>query len=275
MRADYESPAYALYTGDCLEVMASMPEASVDLVFADPPYNLSNNGMSCQNGRMVSVNKGRWDKSKGFEGDVDFHEAWILACKRVMKPDASLWVSGTYHSIYICGFLLQKHRFKLLNDIAWFKPNASPNLSCRYFTASHETLLWARLSEKSRHTFNYTAMKLGEFPEDPIKKPSKQMRSVWSIPSTPKSEKTHGRHPTQKPERLLERVIMASSSPGDLVLDPFAGSATTGVAAINLGRRFAGIETEPTYTQWAADRLKEAVSRSRGAPTREPVEALT
>lgn len=246
---------YKLYKGDCLEVLASLPEASVDLIFADPPYNLSNDGVTCQNGRMVSVNKAEWDKSQGFDVDVAFHEAWILACQRVMKPDATLWISGTYHSVYICGFLLQKHRFKLLNDVSWFKPNASPNLSCRYFTASHETLLWARLNEKSRHTFNYDSMKNGEFPEDALKRENRQMRSVWSIPTTPRREKAHGMHPTQKPERLLERIILASSNEGDLVLDPFLGSGTTGIAAVRHGRRFIGIDKEPDYIRLATERL--------------------
>lgn len=255
MKADVEEASFRLYTGDCLEVLASLPEASVDLVFADPPYNLSNDGITCQNGRMVSVNKAEWDRSKGFEVDVDFHEAWILACKRVMKPDASLWISGTYHSIYVCGFLLQRNRFKLLNDIVWFKPNASPNLACRYFTASHETLLWACKTEKARHTFHYDSMKHGDFPEDPMKKPNRQMRSVWSIPSAPKGEKKHGKHPTQKPERLLERIVLASTNRGDLVLDPFAGSGTTGVAARRHGRRFVGIDREATYTRLAAMRI--------------------
>jgi len=216
---------------------------------------------------MASVDKGTWDRSRGFETDVEFHEAWILACRRVMKPHASLWISGTYHSIYICGFLLQKHGFKLLNDIAWFKPNASPNLSCRYFTASHETLLWARLSVKSRHTFNYPAIKAGAFPDDAIKKPGRQMRSVWWIPSTPKSEKAFGKHPTQKPQRLLERIIVATSNEGDLVLDPFVGSGTTGVAAVKHGRRFIGIDTEPDYVALAKARLESVASLFDGTVT--------
>lgn len=255
-----------LFTGDCLEVLANLPEASVDLIFADPPYNLSNDGITCQSGRMVSVNKAEWDKSQGFEADAAFHEAWILACKRVMKPDASIWISGTYHSIYVCGYLLQKHRFKVLNDIAWLKPNASPNLSGRYFTASHETLLWARQSEGARHTFNYDLMKYGDFPEDAIKKPQRQMRSVWSIPTTPKREKLRGRHPTQKPERLLERIIIATSHEGDLVLDPFVGSGTTGVAAIRHGRRFIGIDLDPQHIALASDRLADSTAQRSTAP---------
>lgn len=254
--------SYTLYHGDCLKVLETLPEDSVDLVFADPPYNLSNDGVTCQNGRMVSVNKAKWDKSQGFETDVAFHDAWITACQRILKPDGSLWISGTYHSIYICGFLLQKHRFHLLNDIEWFKPNASPNLSCRYFTASHETLLWARPTKQGKHTFNYTEMKEGDFSEDAFKKPGKQMRSVWSIPTTPKREKTFGRHPTQKPERLLERIVLASSSEGDLILDPFVGSGTTGVAALKHGRHFIGIDNESEYLAMTIKRIGEVVNRS-------------
>lgn len=260
MKSEYE-----LYQGDCLEVLEKLPAESVDLVFADPPYNLSNDGFTCQNGKMVSVNKAEWDKSKGFEGDAAFHEAWILACRRVMKPNASLWISGTYHSIYTCGHLLQRHGFKILNDIVWFKPNASPNLSCRYFTASHETLLWTRLGEQAKHVFNYEAMKNGEFPEDSLKRPERQMRSVWSIPTAPRSEKTHGAHPTQKPLRLLERIIEASSNAGDLVLDPFVGSGTTGVAALRLGRRFWGIDMSREYLSLAQSRMEEQSDEAEAA----------
>ena len=168
-------------------------------IFADPPYLLSNDGFSCQNGKRVSVNKGRWDSSKGFDEDLNFHDSWIKECRRVLKPEGTIWISGTYHSIYKCGFLLQKHNFHLLNDISWFKPNASPNLSCRFFTASHETVLWARKDKKAKHYFDYISMKNGKFPEDKIKKPSLQMRSVWSIPTLSKDEKIFGKHPTQKP----------------------------------------------------------------------------
>ncbi|MDR2786084.1 MAG: site-specific DNA-methyltransferase, partial [Treponema sp.] len=150
-----------LFNDDCLKILSLLPDNSIDVVFADPPYMLSNNGFTCQNGRMVSVNKGRWDKSGGFNNDTNFHDEWIRACRRVLKPEGTIWVSGTYHSIYQCGYLLQKNDFHILNDIAWFKPNASPNLSCRFFTASHETLIWARKDAGARHVFNYGAMKNG------------------------------------------------------------------------------------------------------------------
>jgi site-specific DNA-methyltransferase (adenine-specific) len=238
-----------------------MPEESVDMVFADPPYNLSNNGFTCHGGRAVSVNKGDWDRSQGVETDFEFHKAWIAACRRILKPSGTLWISGTYHSIYACGFALQLLEFHLLNDISWFKPNASPNLSCRFFTASHETLLWARKSKKGQHTFNYQAMKEGSFPKDSIKAAGKQMRSVWSIPTPPPSEKRYGKHPTQKPLELLERVVLASTQPGDLIVDPFAGSATTGVAAIRHDRRFVGIEKDPAYIELGRTRLAEEAAR--------------
>ena len=174
----FKTDDFALYNDDSLEVMARLPDNYVDMIFADPPYMLSNDGFSCQNGRMVSVNKGKWDKSRGFDEDLKFHETWISECRRILKPEGSIWISGTYHSIYQCGFLLQKLDFHMLNDVAWFKPNAAPNLSCRFFTASHETLLWARKDKKAKHTFNYSAMKDGRFTEDPMKKPETQMRSV-------------------------------------------------------------------------------------------------
>jgi len=243
----YEKPTFKLYHANCLDWLASLPENSVDMVFADPPYNLSNGGFTVQAGRRVTVDKGAWDKSQGLTKDFEFHLAWTEAVRRVLKPHGTLWVSGTYHSIYQCGFALQLNKYHILNDIAWFKPNASPNLSCRYFTASHETLLWARKEQKAKHTFNYEAMKNGVWPEDQLKKPRLQMRSVWSI-STPKPpEKKFGKHPTQKPQDVLRRVILASTNQGDLIVDPFTGSSTTGIAAHLLGRNFLGVDTERQY----------------------------
>jgi len=236
-----------LYRGDVLDTLAKIPAESIDLIFADPPYNLSNDGFTCQSGKRVSVNKGDWDKSQGIAADFEFHNLWIAACKRVLKPNGSLWISGTYHSIYVCGYALQSQHWHLINDISWYKPNAAPNLSCRMFTASHETLLWARKDKKAKHCFNYKAMKFGDFSSDVIKKPEKQMRSVWAI-STPKpKEKQWGKHPTQKPEALLERIILAASNPDDMVLDPFCGSATTGVAALRHQRQFIGIDLAQQY----------------------------
>lgn len=248
IKPTFKTDDFALYNDDCLEVMSRLPDNYVDMIFADPPYMLSNDGFSCQNGRMVSVNKGKWDKSKGFDEDLKFHETWISECRRILKPQGSIWISGTYHSIYQCGFLLQKLDFHMLNDVAWFKPNAAPNLSCRFFTASHETLLWARKDKKAKHTFNYEAMKDGRFPEDPMKKPETQMRSVWSIPTTPQTEKEFGKHPTQKPLALLKRIVLASTNPNDIIFDPFNGGGTTGIAATLVGqRKYIGCELNQEY----------------------------
>jgi site-specific DNA-methyltransferase (adenine-specific) len=250
---------FQIYNGDVFEVLAAMPEKCVDMIFADPPYNLSNDGFTVHAGKRVKVNKGEWDRSKGVEADFEFHYRWLEACRRVLKEDGTIWVSGTYHSIYACGFALQKQGWHILNDIAWFKPNASPNLSCRMFTASHETILWARKSKKSRHLFNYTEMKEGNFDSDVIKRPGKQMRSVWSIGFPSRNEKRYGKHPTQKPELLLDRIIRAGSSKGQTILDPFCGSGTTGVAALLNGRKFIGIDAQRSYLdQIAIPRLLDA-----------------
>jgi len=253
----YEKPKFKLYQANCLNLLAALPENSVDMVFADPPYNLSNGGITVHAGRMVSVNKGDWDKSKGFKDDYDFHYKWLEACKRILKPHGTLWVSGTYHSIYQCGHALQSLGYHILNDIAWFKPNASPNLSCRYFTASHETLLWARKEKKAKHIFNYDLMKNGNWLEDQLKKPGLQMRSVWAMGTPKPVEKKFGKHPTQKPEDLLKRIVLASTNKGDLVVDPFTGSSTTGIAAYLLGRHFIGVDTEPKYLDVSVKRFEE------------------
>ena len=250
----------ALFHGDCRSVLAQLPENSVDMIFADPPYNLSNGGFTVHAGRRVSVNKGEWDKSRGLKEDFEFHLDWLKACKRVLKPNGTIWISGTYHSIYACGFALQMLGFKILNDIAWFKPNASPNLSGRYFTASHETLLWARKDPNGKHTFNYKLMKTGEWPNDFLKKPDKQMRSVWAIGTPKNGEKKFGKHPTQKPLELLRRIVLASSNKGDIILDPFTGSSTTGIAAHLYGRKFIGIDTEKDYLDLSIKRFNNLVN---------------
>ena len=253
----YEKPKFKLYQANCLDILAELPENSVDMIFADPPYLLSNGGFTVHAGKRVSVNKGEWDKSNGFKKDFDFHLNWIKACKRILKPQGTIWISGTYHSIYQCGFILQNTGLHILNDIAWFKPNGSPNLSCRYFTASHETLLWAIKNKRAKHAFNYEKMRNGSWPEDFLKKPNKQMRSVWAI-NTPKTvEKRFGKHPTQKPVDLLKRIVLASTNNGDLILDPFTGSSTTGLAAYLFGRKFIGIDTEKKYLDLSIKRFEE------------------
>ena len=261
MQKFYEKDDITLFQGDCIEILNMTTPESVDMIFADPPYMLSNGGITCHAGKVVSVNKGKWDKSKGLDKDFEFHQKWINACKRVLKPNGTIWISGTYHSIYACGFALQNANFKILNDICWFKPNASPNMSCRYFTASHETLLWAKKDKDSKHTFNYESMKNGNWSEDFIKKPDKQMRSVWAIGTTKPFEKVFGKHPTQKPLELLRRIILASTNKGDLILDPFTGSSTTGIMALALERKFIGIDLEREYLDLSIKRFEQQFSK--------------
>ena len=250
----FAADGFTLYHADSVAFLDTLPPDSVDLIFADPPYRLSNGGFTCHAGRRAPVDKGAWDESRGTEEDFAGHLAWIRACRRVLAPTGSLWISGTYHSIYACGYALQLAGCHLLNDICWYKPNAPPNLSGRYFTASHETLLWAAKSPASRHTFNYELMKNGSWEGDALKRPHRQMRSVWSIPAPKPGEKRFGRHPTQKPLDLLVRIILASSREGDLVLDPFTGSSTTGLACCRTGRRFIGIDREKKYLDLSVQR---------------------
>jgi site-specific DNA-methyltransferase (adenine-specific) len=253
----YSEPGFDLHLGDCLILLDEMEPESVDMIFADPPYNLSNGGFSVHAGRRVSVNKGSWDVSKGFEQDFAFHKEWISKCRRVLKPNGTIWISGTYHSIYACGYALQLLGYHVLNDICWYKPNAAPNISARYYAAAHETLLWARKSEKSKHKFNYELMKNGEWEKDPFKRPRRQMRSVWAINTPLLWEKKFGKHPTQKPFDLLKRVVLSSTDEGDLVLDPFTGSSTTGLVAHAYSRRFIGIDTSKEYLDLSVKRLQD------------------
>lgn len=242
-----------LYQGDALELLHRAKSATFDLIFADPPYFLSSGGITCQNGQMVSVDKGDWDKTATFEQIHAFNCQWLRECHRLLKPDGAIWVSGTNHNIFSVGFALQTLGFKILNDIAWHKTNPPPHLACRYFTHAHETLLWARKSPKAKHYFDYAAMKRDNG--------DKQMQSVWKLPAPAKWEKRLGKHPTQKPEILLDRIIRASSQPGDLVLDPFCGSATTGVVAARLGRRFVGFEIEDEFLNLGEKRMEDEVNK--------------
>lgn len=253
----FQEDEFTLYHGDSLEILRMVPNDSIDMIFADPPYNLSNGGFTVHAGKRVSVNKGDWDKSRGFDEDYSFHLKWLEVCRRVLKHNGTLWVSGTYHSIYQCGHALQALGYHILNDISWFKPNASPNLSGRYFTASHETLIWARKDKKAKHTFNYKHMREGTWPEDLLKKPGKQMRSVWSINTPQPWEKKFGKHPTQKPYDLLKRIVLASTNKDDIVLDPFTGSSTTGLATAAHSRKFIGIDTEKEYLDLSIKRFRE------------------
>jgi len=223
-----------IYQADCLEILAALPADCVDLIFADPPYFLSNGGITCHAGRMVSVNKGAWDRSRGPDANHEFNHAWLKACQRVLKPNGTIWVSGTSHIIHSVGFAMQQLEFKLLNDISWVKPNPPPNLSCRYFTHATETIIWAAKNAKSKHKFHYQAMRQ--------ETRGKQMKRVWEIYPPERDEKLFGKHPTQKPLALLDRILRAASDPGDLVLDPFAGSGTTLLTAFRLRREAIGCE---------------------------------
>jgi site-specific DNA-methyltransferase (adenine-specific) len=247
----FEDAAHGLrlYRGDALELLRRAKSDHFDLIFADPPYFLSNDGITCHAGRMVSVNKGVWDRAETFEAVHEFNREWLKECRRVLKPNGSIWVTGTAHNIYSVGFAMQTLGFKILNDIAWYKVNPPPNLSCRYFTHATETILWARRDPKGRHTFHYQEMKR--------ENRNRQMQSLWHIKPPGAREKRYGKHPTQKPEALLDRIIRASSDPHSLVLDPFCGSGTTGVACARLGRRFVGFELDEEFLRVAAKRLAD------------------
>ena len=251
----YDDPARnaRLLKGDCVEILNRARENSVDMIFADPPYFLSNGGITCHAGKMVSVNKGKWDKSKGVTENHKFNLEWLKACQRVLKPNGTIWVSGTTHIIYSIGFAMQELGYKILNDIVWYKRNAPPNLSCRYFTHSTEIVLWAAKNAKSKHYFDYQSMKKINN--------GKQMRNVWEMGSTQKEEKKFGKHPTQKPLELLKRIVLASTKGGDLILDPFCGSSTTGVAAAILNRKYVGIDLEEEYLNLSKRRLYEAIRK--------------
>ncbi|MSU49007.1 MAG: site-specific DNA-methyltransferase [Opitutus sp.] len=243
------------YHGDSFGVMdalgAKHPQGCFDLIFADPPYFLSNGGITCHGGRMVKVDKGAWDKSRGAEENHNFNREWLRRCQALLKPNGTLFVSGTHHVILSVGFAMQQLGLKVLNQITWQKPNPPPNLACRYFTHSTETVLWAAKNEQSRHVFNYADMKRTNG--------GKQMKDVWKFTSPKRGEKKSGRHPTQKPLAVLERIILAASKPGDLIMDPFLGSGTTAIACALLGRRCVGIENDAKHLVLAEDRLREAM----------------
>ncbi len=245
-----------LYQVNCLEFMdllcEKFPYGKFDMIFADPPYFLSNGGITCHAGKMVKVDKGDWDKSNGPEINHEFNMAWISRCQNLLNPNGTLWVSGTHHVIHSVGYAMQQRQMKILNDISWEKPNPPPNLSCRYFTHSTETIIWAAKNENSKHTFNYQLMK--------DQNGGKQMKSVWRITPPQKWEKKYGKHPTQKPVELLDRMILSSTRVGDLILDPFFGSATTGVSAIRQNRKFVGCELEPEFVEISKARLRDAIN---------------
>jgi site-specific DNA-methyltransferase (adenine-specific) len=293
-----DTPYVRLYCGNSLELLdaiaAKYPEGRFDAIFADPPYFLSNGGITCHAGKMVKVDKGDWDVSRGPELDHEFNRAWLERCQRVLKPNGTIWVTGTHHVIFSIGYALQQLGFKILNDIAWEKPNPPPNLSCRYFTHSTETVLWAAKNEKSKHVFNYQEMRkvtgkqmktvwrdvakqgmgariseLGEdSPDartqtpDPAPDASENnpaLGSIWTIGAPATDEKKLGKHPTQKPVALVERCLLASTNEGDLVLDPFLGNGTTAVASVRLKRGCVGVELDLHHVEIAARRADREI----------------
>lgn len=245
---------FTLLKGDCIELLNSF-EFKFDMIFADPPYHLSNGGISVQNGKIVSVNKGDWDKSKGREVDYNFDKEWLTACRKKLKDNGTIWVSGTYHNIFSIAQCLNELRFKILNCITWVKTNPPPNLSCRYFTHSAEYILWARKEVNTPHFYNYELMK--------ELNGGTQMRDVWNLPAIAKWEKSCGKHPTQKPLCLLSRIIQASTKSGAWILDPFTGSSTTGIAANLLERRFLGIDQDEKYLEIGKCRKEEIMNREK------------
>ncbi len=276
-KADIEPLLDRVLVGDCLEELRRIPSRSIDVVFADPPYNLQLSGTLHRpdQSRVDGVDEA-WDRFDSFAAYDEFTRAWLSECRRVLKADGTIWVIGSYHNIFRVGAIMQDLGFWILNDIIWRKTNPMPNFRGRRFTNAHETLIWAARSEKSRYTFNYEAMKALN---DDV-----QMRSDWLLPICTgserlKDEKGAKLHPTQKPEALLHRVLLASSRPGDVVLDPFFGTGTTGAVARRLGRRFIGIERDPAYAEAARRRIEKVrplngkvleVSRGRRAEPRVP-----
>jgi site-specific DNA-methyltransferase (adenine-specific) len=247
-----------IYESNCIEFMdhliVKFPEGKFDLIIADPPYFLSNGGITCRGGKMVKVDKGDWDISEGPELNHSFNKEWLSRCQKLLKPNGTIWVSGTHHVIYSIGYAMQQLEMKILNDITWEKPNPPPNLSRRVFTHSTETIIWAAKNENSKQLFNYDLMREINH--------GKQMKTVWPILPPSKNEKIFGRHPTQKPLALLDRIILATSNEGDIIYDPFAGSSTTGVAALKLRRRFVGTELDPDYIELSKKRLIDVLERN-------------
>jgi len=244
---------FQLVWGDSFKILKKIEPRTVDMIFADPPYFLSNGGISVQSGKMVSVDKADWDKGMHTEDKLKYSRKWIRLCREVLKDDGTIWISGTFHNIYFIGVALELEGFSIINNITWRKLNPPPNISTRAFTHSTETILWARkqitAKKKGKHLFNYSDMK--------DINGGKQMKDVWEFALTKPSEKRQGKHPTQKPLALLERIIVSSTKENDLVLDPFNGSGTTGIAAMRHGRRYIGIDSEKKYLELTIKRYYE------------------
>ena len=256
----FQDDNFMLLKGDSFRLLKKIEPKSVDMIFADPPYFLSSGGISCQNGKQVSVNKGEWDYTKTIEDRIKYHRKWIALCREVLKDNGTIMISSTLHSVYAIGVALELEGYSIINNIIWKKTNPAPNLACRCFTHSTETIIWARkqltLKKKGTHYFNYEAMK--------EENGGKQMKDVWDVEeiepeifesgTAPKSEKNYGRHPTQKPVKLLERLLTAASREGDLVLDCFNGSGTTGIVAHRMNRKYIGIEIDDNYLKLTKNR---------------------
>ena len=257
----FKDKDFTLLKGDSFRILKKLEPKSVDMIFADPPYFLSSGGISCQNGKQVSVNKGEWDYSKTIEDRIKYHRKWISLCREVLKDNGTIMISSTLHSVYAIGVALELEGYSIINNIIWRKTNPAPNLACRCFTHSTETIIWARkqltLKKKGTHYFNYEAMK--------EENGGKQMKDVWEFEdiepeifessTAPKSEKKYGKHPTQKPIALLTRLITAASKEGDLILDPFNGSGTTGVVAAQMKRHYIGIDNVVEYLKLSKERF--------------------
>lgn len=239
---------FTLLHGDCFQLLKEF-DFKFSCIFADPPYFLSNDGISVQSGKIVSVNKGDWDKGKSHQEMMNFNMEWLSLCREKLKDNGTIWISGTYHNIFSVANCLTELGYKILNVVTWAKTNPPPNISCRYFTYSTEFVIWARKSDKKAHYFNYDLMKQING--------GKQMTDVWNLPAIAVWEKSCGKHPTQKPLALLSRIIMASTQQGEWVLDPFCGSSTTGIAANLLGRRFLGIDQEHDFVMMSKNRREE------------------
>lgn len=241
-------PDFTILQGDCMERLAEIDDNSIDAIFADPPYFLSNGGISVHSGKQVCVDKGDWDKGGTPEYIYDFNRQWLELCRNKLRDNGTIWISGTHHNIHVVMRCLQELGYKVLNTITWQKTDPPPNLSCRYFNFSTELIIWARKFEKKPHKFNYETMKLLNG--------GSQMTDVWRIPAVGLWEKQEGKHPTQKPLRLLYRIILAATNEGDTLLDPFSGSGTTGIAANLLGRKYIGIEQDEQFCELSMRRRK-------------------
>lgn len=249
-----EQADFNLIKGDCLTLIPSI-EKELDMVFADPPYFLSNDGLTVKNGKVQSVNKGKWDKLISDDDATTFTYEWLAAVREKMADNATIWVSGTHHNIFTLGRILPELGFKILNVITWEKTNPPPNFSCRFFTHSTEFIIWARKHPKVPHHYDYDLMKRLNA--------DKQMKDVWRLPAVAKWEKSCGKHPTQKPLALLAQIILASTKKDAIILDPFAGSSTTGIASNVLGRRFIGIEQETEYLKLSQARYEDLQNDGR------------